>query len=131
MTSGNDLFGEQLPKDDSTLCKLHQFAGLVSDTDKDQLRSMVKAVLSSTVDVLNHQYARYFSMDITEKLREETQSARSHNIDAEGIMEMFSIAQKRALMPLCFLSCHMQAKKNRDHILEKAVTYERKQCDQR
>ena len=48
LSSGNDIFGEQLPKDDSTLCKLHQFAGQVSDTEKDHLRSMVKAVLFST-----------------------------------------------------------------------------------
>ena len=53
------------------------------------------------LDVLNRQYARYFSMDITEK----TQSARSHNIDAEDIMGLFSAAQKRAPnATLCFLS---------------------------
>lgn len=48
------------------------------------------------------------------KLEEETQSARTHNIDAEEIMGMFSSAQKRAPnVTLCYLSCKMRAQKNR------------------
>ena len=48
------------------------------------------ACIQTNVDVLEHQYRKYFDVDITEKLKEETKSANTHNIDAEEVMGMFS-----------------------------------------
>ena len=106
---------------------------------------MMKGCFLAIVDVLERQYAKYFSLDITEKLREETMSARSHNIDAEEVMGMFSAAQKKSPnATLCFLSCKMRAQKNRtieyidslekeerERIVKKAVLLGRKQRDRR
>nr|XP_023675021.1 uncharacterized protein LOC111847771 isoform X2 [Paramormyrops kingsleyae] len=75
------------------------------------------------------------------KMKQETESARLHNIDAEELMGMFSAAQRRGpSATLCFLSCRMRAIKNRtvkylhsldeekrDKILKKAVSYGRQQ----
>ncbi|KAK9515903.1 hypothetical protein VZT92_026503 [Zoarces viviparus] len=105
----------------------------------------MKACLTAILEVLQRQYSAYFKMDVTEKLKEETRSARSHNIDAEEIMGIFSASQKKAPhATVCFLSCRMRAKKNRtvkyldglstekkESLLRKAVTYGRKQRDRR
>lgn len=59
---------------------------------------------------------KYFDSksDSNDKLRQETKSARSHNIDAEEVMGMFSAAQKRAPnATIDFLSCKMRSQKNR------------------
>jgi hypothetical protein len=75
---------------------------------------MISACLAIVITVLERQYKRYFDMDLTEQLRKETETARSHNIDAEEIMGMFSAAQQRAPNAnLCYLSSRMRAKKNR------------------
>ena len=77
------------------------------------------------------------------RLKEEAISARSHNIDAEEIIGTLSASQKRAPnATICFLSCRMRAQKTkllniwtvlvkREHILQKAVLYGRKQADKR
>ena len=44
---------------------------------------------------MERQYKKYFECEITEQLRKETESARSHNIDAEEIMGMFSATKKK------------------------------------
>ena len=141
LTRDTDFLGQKLPEDDSTLDKLRQF----QVSDRAQLDTMLKAAMTAVVQVLERQYAKYFSMDVTDKLREEVESARAHNIDAEEIMGMFSAAQQKAPnATLCFLSCRMRAIKNRtvdyldemdpttrDDFLGKAITYGRKQRDQR
>ena len=51
--------------------------------------------------VLERQYTKYFdSVDIKEKLKSETKSARLHNIDAEEVMGMFSAVKKK--IPKCY-----------------------------
>lgn len=106
---------------------------------------MMTACLQATIVVLERQYSKYFALDITEKLREETASARSHNIDSEEIMGMFSAAQKKSPnATLCYLSCKMRACKNktvayidnlseerREEILRKAIKLGRKQREKR
>ena len=137
LTSDLDLLGENMIED-NTMKKLRQLSVL----DRQQLAVMLITVLAAVIDVLQRQYSRYFSLDITDKLRKETESARANNIDAEEIMGMFSAAAPNAT--LCFLSCHMRAIKNRtvqyldsqdderrDSILRKAVVYGRKQLDRK
>ena len=84
---------------------------------------------------MERQYTKYFECEITEQLRKETESARSHNIDAEEIMGMFSATKKKSPnATLCYFSCKMRALKNRtfkyldnldkdtrDNVLKKAV----------
>ena len=90
---------------------------------------------------MERQYKKYFECEITEQLRKETESARSHNIDAEEIMGMFSATKKKSPnATLCYTSCKMRALKNRtlkyldnldkdtrDNVLKKAVLLEREQ----
>ena len=85
-------------------------------------------------------YDRYFHLDITEELKRQTESARSHNIDSEEVMGMFSAAQQRAPnATLHFLSSRIHSKKNfvtvyldslqeerRDKVISFAVSFTRK-----
>ena len=143
ITAECDLFGNVLA-DDPVLIELRQV--LQQDfSESEQYKELMKACLTAILEVLQWQYSAHFEMDVTEKLKEETRSARSHNIDAEEIMGMFSASQKKAPhATVCFLSCHMRAKKNRtvkyldglssekkEPLLQKAVTYGRKQRNRR
>lgn len=85
-----DYFGELLDVSDVTLQALRQ-----KPKDTEQFRIMMRATTGAIVEVLECQYRKYFDTAISEKLIEEMQSARTHNIDAEEVMGMFSTAQKR------------------------------------
>lgn len=87
----SDFFGNQLDKEDETLAVL-----LSEPTDKEAFSEMTAACLTGVISVIERQYKRYFDMDLTAQLRKETQSARSHNIDAEEVMGMFSAAKQKA-----------------------------------
>ena len=104
LQSTKDFFGEPL-KDSHTLKALRQAL-----KDPDQFRKMMRTVISAVVEMLERQYRKYFDTDVTEV----TKSARSHNIDAEEVMGMFSAAKKRAPnATLSFLSAKLRAQKNR------------------
>ena len=63
----------------------------------------MKACLEEIIEVLERQYEKYFECEITEQLRKETESARSHHIDAEEIMGMFSATKKKSpYVTLCY-----------------------------
>jgi len=74
----------------------------------------MEACIHAIVDVLEHQYRKYSDVDITEKLK-ETKFARTHNIDTEEVMGMFSATivtiQRAPNATICFLSCKMRAQK--------------------
>ena len=90
---------------DTTLKKLRE-----PPLDEEQFRDMMKACLEGIIVVLERQYKKYFECEITEQLRKETESARSHNIDAEEIMGMFSATKKKSPnATLCYISCKMRA----------------------
>ena len=55
----------------------------------ESFSGMMKSVMAASVTVLDRQYKNYFGLDVSERLTEETRSARSHNMDAEEIMGMF------------------------------------------
>ena len=59
--------------------------------DEEQFRDMMKACLE---EVLERQYIRS-TLSVKLQSRKETESARSHNIDAEEIMGMFSATKKK------------------------------------
>ena len=113
--------------------------------DQTLFEGMMRSCLQSIVEVLERQYEKYFECDLTEKLKEETKSARSHNIDAEEIMGMFSAAKTRAPnATICYISSKMRAQKNktveylddlceerREVILKKAVKLGQKQRNKR
>ncbi|KAK6186847.1 hypothetical protein SNE40_006115 [Patella caerulea] len=102
---------------------------------------MMSACIEAVIDVLERQYKKYFDWEISDELRSQTKSARSHNMDAEEIMGMFSAAKQKATnATVCYLSCKMKAKKNRtvdyldslekekrDMLLRKAVQFGAKQ----
>ena len=74
---------------------------------------MFKAVLVATADVVKRQYLRYFEMEVTEETKQKLDSARTHNIDSEDVMGMFSANQSRAPhATLLFISSKIKAKKN-------------------
>ena len=73
----NDFLGNTLPSSDETLQKLRE-----KPVHESLFITMMKECLTTTVVVLQRQYERYFNTDITEQLKEETESARTHNIDA-------------------------------------------------
>ena len=132
-----DFFGQDLA--------LNSAVKLKALPSYPRFSAMMKSCLQAVVDVLQRQYAKYFTLDIDEKLREETASVRLHNIDSEEIMGMFSEAQKKAPnATLCFLSARMRSCKNktveyldamseerRDYILIKAIKLGRMQRDRR
>lgn len=110
LSATHDFLGNTLgTMHDKTVAALQQMP-----IDEVLFSQMIKACLTSIIELLERQYKRYFSLDITEKLRDETKSARSHNIDAEEIMGMFSAAKSKAPnATLCYLSCKMRAQKNK------------------
>ena len=108
LSAAEDFFGEKLEVD-ATLQALREF-----EYDEDQFNAMMKSCLKAIIEVLERQYEKYFQIDITDKLREEAESARSHNIDAEEVMGMFSSLKKKAPnATMCYLSCRMRACKNK------------------
>ena len=109
LTRSTDFFGRQLDVGDATLQKLRA----AEPSNKEQFSGMVSACLNTTVSVLERQYKKDFELDISEKLRRETASARSHNIDAEEIMGMFSAGKQRSKHAnMDFLRARMRARKN-------------------
>ena len=69
--------------------------------------------MAAAATVLGRQYKRYFNIDLTAKLAEETRSARSNNIDAEEIMGMFSaLKMKSPNATICFMSSKIRSIKN-------------------
>lgn len=111
LTATNDFFGNELNTSTSTVLKLREAP---HDSDLQPFADMVTACLNAIVTVLERQYKRYFQLDITAELKMQTQSARSHNIDAEEIIGMFSAAKSRAPnATLCYLSSRMRAQRNR------------------
>ena len=133
-----NFFGEEVEVD-PTLTKLRE---LPVDP---HFTPMMASCLEAVIAVLERQYTKYFDLNITDKLREETASARSHNTDAEEIMGMFSSAKEKSPnATMCFLSCRMRTCKNktvdyldsleeerREHVLRKAVKLGRLQRDRR
>ncbi len=129
--ASKDFFGEEVHVDTtlSRLCEL--------PVDPTQFNPMITCSLQAVITVLERQYSKYFDLNVTEKLTEETSSLRTHNIDAEKIMGMFSSAKdKSPNATMCFLSCRMRACKNRtvddldnleeehrEHVLRKAVKW--------
>ena len=110
LSATHDLLGGTLDVEgDTALQKLLQ-----QPADLESFCDMMTAVMSVTVTVLERQYKKYFEINLTAKLAEETKSARSHNIDAEEIMGMFSsLKTKSPNATICFLSAKMRAVKNR------------------
>ena len=110
LSATHDLLGGTLDVEgDTALQKLLQ-----QPADLESFCDMMTAVMSVTVTVLERQYKKYFEINLTAKLAEETKSARSHNIDAEEIMGMFSALKKKSPnATICFLSAKMRAVKNR------------------
>lgn len=51
---------------------------------------MLKDCLSSIASVIQRQYESFLSMDESELMKLEAESARSHNMDSEEVVGMFS-----------------------------------------
>ena len=101
LTPTHDLLDGMLDVgSDTTLQKLrHQ------PDDVGKFAEMMKAVMAAAATVLERQYKTYFNIDLTAKLAEETRSARSHNIDPEEIMAMFTaLKMKSPNATICFMS---------------------------
>ena len=93
---------------DTTLQKLrHQ------PDDVGKFAEMMKAVMAAAETVLERQYKTYFNIDLTAKLAEETRSARSHIIDAEEIMGMFSALKMKSPNATIYASCHRRSGRSR------------------
>lgn len=108
LKSSSDIFGRSLDVNDLTLQSL-----LRQPSNPDAFKEMMVVCINSIIAVLERQYRRYFEMNITDQLVEETLSARNHNIDAEEVMGMFSAGKERAKNAnLDFLVARMRAKKN-------------------
>jgi hypothetical protein len=104
-----DFLGQDLDLADETLQQLR-----CVPVDSQNFSDFFKSCCVATVTVLKRQYARYFAMVVTEDLLEETRSARTHNIDAEEIMGMFSAYRERAKAAcMDYLETKMRARKGR------------------
>ena len=104
LTTSKDFFGSCLASDAHIL--------QAPPADEDMFISMMKSCLCSIVDVLERQYNKYFELNIDERLKKESESVRSHNIDAEEIMGMFTAAKSHAPnATLCYLSSRIRAQK--------------------
>ena len=103
------------------------------------------AAVTATITVRQRQYKKYLAIDVTALLAEETRWARSHNIDAEEVMGMFSPLKKKAPnATICFLASKMMAVKNRtvdyldsmtterrENVIKFAITHGRRQWQQK
>nr|XP_047146751.1 uncharacterized protein LOC124819309 [Hydra vulgaris]XP_047146752.1 uncharacterized protein LOC124819309 [Hydra vulgaris]XP_047146753.1 uncharacterized protein LOC124819309 [Hydra vulgaris]XP_047146754.1 uncharacterized protein LOC124819309 [Hydra vulgaris] len=70
--------------------------------------------LNAVISVIDRQYKRQFEMSSNDLLKDQTKSARLHNIDSEEVMGMFSAAKHKAPnATLCFLSSKLRACKNK------------------
>ena len=95
LTRETDFFENRLDEDrDPVLKKLRQCPS--DDSLRASLCKMIVACLTAVIAVLERQYKCYFGINLTAELKKETESARSHNIDAEEVMGMFSAAKQRA-----------------------------------
>lgn len=104
-----DFFDEPLDFTDTTLEALK-----TPSKDSELFKKMLQSCVTAAVNVLELQYKKEFQNNVTDKLLEETKSARTHNIDAEELMRMYSSLKKKSSnATICFLSCKMRAKTNR------------------
>nr|XP_047140973.1 uncharacterized protein LOC124816023 [Hydra vulgaris] len=88
----------------------------------DEMRDALASCLNAVISVINRQYERQFTMTLTDQLKSQTLSARSHNIDCEELVGMFSAAKQKAPnATLCYLSSKIRACKNKtaDFLSEK------------
>ncbi|KAG1655884.1 Protein bric-a-brac 2 [Nymphon striatum] len=116
-----DFFGNLLEpviaqdQDESTEKKQHVLSQLMRQPNNELLfRKMMRECLSAIVSVLERQYQRYFEIEVTDQLKQQVASARSHNIDAEEVMGMFSAAQKKAPnATMAYHSAKLRAQKNK------------------
>ncbi|XP_033122099.1 uncharacterized protein LOC117121105 [Anneissia japonica] len=98
----------------------------VQPVDRDLFLVMMKQCLEATSKVLHRQFSKYFEIDITEELKEQTASARLHNIEAEQMMGMFSA--RKTMKPnatIDYIACGIKARKNKTtsflHTLDNAT----------
>jgi len=109
ITLDNNSENRELQRKNTVLTAL-----LLEPSDKELFNLFMDKCLEEIVTVLNRQYARYFDIDVTPELILQTESARSHNIDAEEVMGMFSAAQKKAPnATMAYLSSKLRAQKNK------------------
>ena len=121
LSTSKDVFGNELDSN-STLTSLKQ-----QPKNIELFSKMIVGCLHAIIQVVEHQYSKYFQMNLTEELRKETATARSHNIDAEELMGMFSILKQKAPnATICYLSCRMRAIKNRTVDYLDSLTEERR-----
>jgi hypothetical protein len=80
LTCKEDLFGNSLSVN---VCHLQTVK-----TNEDLFKKMMAVACEAIVGVLDMQYKRYYGLDVTDNLKEEAASARSHNMDAESVMGM-------------------------------------------
>ena len=107
-----DFFGDALDTSDECLRCLRTYPS--DPVLQQRLTEMLSTCLHAVIAVLERQYAEDLQIAVTGEYRKETESARSHNIDAEEVMGMFSSAKQRApSATLCFISAWIRAKKNR------------------
>ena len=86
LAATSDFFGDGLDHDtDTTLNGL-----LKPPVDDERSSRMMQTLISATITVFGGQYKVYFYLDVTEKLTRVPRSARSHNMDAEEVMGLFS-----------------------------------------
>lgn len=103
-----DFFGRDLGDADETLKSLRQ-----QPADKELFCSMMTTCIHGIVGVLERQYRRCLEMEVTDELREQTQTARLRNIDSGELMSMFSAGKERAKNAnVDFLTARMRARKN-------------------
>ncbi|XP_055896517.1 uncharacterized protein LOC129928088 [Biomphalaria glabrata] len=107
-TRNLDFFGEILDVNDPILEVL-----LLCPQDKE-VENMIKASLSSIAETINRQYKRYLSMNVSDLMSTQTESARLHNMDSEEVIGMFSAAKKKAPnATMCYMSSRIRSLKNR------------------
>ena len=66
-----------------------------------QFSERFKAVLTATMCVIQRQYQRYYTMEVSEDVTSKLESARTHNMDSEEVMGMFSAGQWTVSCPTC------------------------------
>lgn len=70
-----DFFEDEIQHKDDNIWK--------NDVAVDTLSDMFKAVLIATKDVIDKQYKWYYEMEVSDKMRQNLSSERTHNINSE------------------------------------------------
>jgi hypothetical protein len=119
LTRTTDFFGAALSE--ATIARVRQHSALC---DRGELQRALGQLLQAAASVIERQCQAFFNTKLSDEFKNQTKSGRTHNIDAEEIVGMFSDAQSRCPSAnIDLLSSRIRSVKNKTlHFLDNLET---------